>query len=353
MIEQTGFLYELRPTDYITGASPLDIPEVMPSADWRTYQPAGEKQYKYATFDTMSCTTFSLMNDIETWVTWHKANNHFSQKQLETLNSLGFFADGKFNCSDRFTAIMSGTMSNGNYFQSVIDSARKDGLLPEALLQFGGNSQKEYLDKTLITAEMKATALKILDILDISYEWTDVSKIATSLKQCPIWGAIPAAATHAIEVIAPGMYFDSYEPYVKTLPVVQYAMKVIVKVKPEVTTWKHFKLTEKTGSLGHTIADLKTELVDLMDAMREECGFAWKITSGYRTVAENNALPNASADSAHTTREAVDIYCDDSRKRQILLDVIRKHGINRIGLGKTFIHIDISKTLPQNVTWNY
>lgn len=119
------------------------------------------------------------------------------------------------------------------------------------------------------------------------------------------------------------------------------------------STWKYFKLTEKTGSLGHTIADLKKELVDLMDKMRGECGFSWIITSGYRTVAENNSLPGAVSDSAHTTREAVDIYCVDDRKRQILLDVVRKNGINRIGLGKTFIHIDISKTLPQNVTWNY
>lgn len=352
-IKQTGFLYELRPTDYITGASPLDIPEVMPNADWTLFVPVGEKQYKYATFDTFSCTTFSCLNEIETWVNWHKANSHFTPNQIATMNSLGFFADGKFNASDRFTAITSGTMANGNYFQNVGDAVRHVGLLPEALLPFGGNNQVEYLDKALITPEMTAKALKILDILDISYEWTNVAGIPNSLKQCPIWGAIPETASHAIEVINSTQYFDSYEPYIKTLPVVQYAMKVIVKVKPETRSWKHFKLTEKTGSLGHTISDLKTEFVDLMDKMRDECDFAWVITSGYRTVAENNSLSGAATDSAHTTREAVDIYCIDDRKRQILLDVVRANGINRIGLGKTFIHIDISKTLPQNVTWNY
>lgn len=353
-IPQTGFLYELRPTDFITGASPLDIPEVMPSADWTNYVPTGEKQYKYATFDTFSCTTFSFLNEIETWVNWHKANNHFTQKQIETMNSLGFFADGKFNCSDRFTAITSGTMSNGNYFQNVGDAVRNKGLLPESLLPFGGNSQVEYLDKTLITPEMTAKALKILDILDISYEWTDVATIPNSLKQCPIWGAIPEQASHAIEQVNKDSYFDSYEPYIKPIPVVKYAMKVIVKVKPESKTWKYFKLEEFTNTQKtHTISELKTELVDLMDKMRGECGFPWKIVSGYRTVSENKLTKDAVHDSAHTTREAVDIYCVDSRKRQILLDIVRKNGINRIGIGDTFIHIDISKTLPQNVTWVY
>lgn len=352
-IKQTGFLYKLLPTDYITGASPLDIPEVMPSADWTSFVPTGEKQYKYATFDTMSCTTFSFLNEIETWVNWHKVNNHFTQKQLETMNSLGFFADGKFNCADRFTAITSGTLPNGNYFQNVADAVRNKGLLPEAILPFGGNNQLEYLDVSLITPEMFTNAKKILDILDISYEWTNVDTFPDSLKQCPIWGAIPAQSTHAIEVVSPTQYFDSYEPYIKELPVVQYAMKVIVKVKPEVKSWKYFKLTEKTGTLNHTIADLKPELVDLIDTMRGQCGFAWNITSGYRTVTENNSISGSVIDSAHTTREAVDIYCVDDRKRQILLDVVRANGINRIGLGKTFIHIDISKTLPNNVTWNY
>jgi hypothetical protein len=269
------------------------------------------------------------------------------------MNSLGFFADGKFNCSDRFTAITSGTMPNGNYFQNVGDAVRKYGLLPEALLLFGGNNQAEYLNKALITPEMYAKALKILDILDISYEWTDVSTSDNALKQCPIWCAIPETATHAVEKVFFGFYFDSYEPYVKAIPTQMYAAKVIVKVKPGAKTWKHFKLGEKTGTLGHTIADLKPELVDLMDKMRGECGFAWIITSGFRTVAENNMLPSAAIDSAHTKGEAVDIYCVDNRKRQILLDILRKNGINRIGLGKTFIHIDISKTLPQDVTWNY
>ncbi len=345
MVKQTGFLYELRPTDYITGASPLVIPEVLSTADWTPFVPVGEKQYKYATFDTFSCTTFSFLNAIETWVNWHKENNHFTQGQIEIMNSLGFFADGKFNCSDRFTAITSGTMPNGNYFQNVGDAVRHVGLLPEALLPFGGNSQTEYLDKNLITLDMYAKALKILDILDISYEWTDVSLIPTSLKQCPIWGAIPEQASHAVEVVASNKYFDSYEPYIKQLPVVKYAMKVIVKVKPGVTTYKYFKPSEIVG--------LKSELVAILDKMRGECGFPFVITSGFRTVAKNNSLSDSVTDSAHLSGLAVDIAIADSARRAIFDKVRIANGINRIGIGSNFVHIDISKTLPQDVMWTY
>lgn len=234
MQKQSGFLYKLQPTDYITGASPIVGVEINSKGDWTAYLPTGEKQYKYATFDTMSCTTFSFLNAIETSVNFLRVNNKLSAEQIATLNTLGFYADGRFNCSDRFTAIMSGTMPNGNYFQNVGDSVRKDGLLPEGLLPFGGNTQAEYLNKTLITEEMKATAKKILNILDIKYEWTSVDDFKNQLKQCPIQGAIPEQASHAVMIPVYNKYFDSYEPYLKNLPVVKYAMKVIVTVKTPV-----------------------------------------------------------------------------------------------------------------------
>lgn len=349
MLKQSGFLYELRPKDFIAGSnSPIVGVEINSKGDWTAYLPTGEKQYKYATFDTMSCTTFSFLNAIETSVNFFRANNKLSAEQIATLNSLGFYGDGKFNCSDRYTAIMSGTMPNGNYFQNVGDSVRKDGLLPEGLLPFGGNTQAEYLNKSLITAEMKATAKKILDILDISYEWTSVEDFKTQLKQCPIQGAIPEQATHAVMIPVYNKYFDSYEPYLKSLPVVKYAMKVLVKVKPATPKYKHFNTKSDPKMIG-----IKDELMKIVDTMRDECGFPFVITSGYRTPEYNATLKDSVSDSAHCTGEAIDLACTDSTRRMKMIESALKNGINRIGVSGTFLHFDISKDKPQGVIWTY
>lgn len=359
-IEQTGFLYKLQETDFITGSSPLVIPDVNTMADWRDFLPEGEKQYKYATFDTMSCTTFSALNIIEIWVKWHKSKGNFTKKQIETLNSLGFFADGSLNASDRFTAIMSGTMVNGNYFQNVLDSIRKDGLLPEVLLPFGGNSWSEYHNKSIITQDMKDKAKKILEILDISYEWTSIENINNDLKKCPIQGAIPFDASHAIAIPAPGVYFDSYEPHIKTLPTVRYAMKIIVGVKKEIEpvlshTYKYFNPKSDPKMVG-----VKHETMVRLDALRADLELYKKyfspvmiISSGVRTKKENDQLKDSASNSGHLRGWEVDILCTDSSKRDKMIELSYKHGFTRRGMGKDFVHLGLDPSLPQNVMWNY
>jgi len=114
---------------------------------------------------------------------------------------------------------------------------------------------------------------------------------------------------------------------------------------PTQTTYKYFKPSEIVG--------LKPELVSLLDKMRGECGFPFIITSGFRSVAYNSTIKSAVLDSAHTTGEAVDISITDSIKRDKFITVLKANGITRYGIGTTFIHVDISKTLAQNVCWVY
>lgn len=98
---------------------------------------------------------------------------------------------------------------------------------------------------------------------------------------------------------------------------------------------------------------LKPELWALLDKMRGECGFPFIINSGFRTKAENDALKDSASDSAHLSGLAVDISIKNSSQRFKLIEVAFKNGIKRIGISKTFVHIDTSKTLPQNVMWDY
>lgn len=355
MIKQTGFLFELREKDFILGvSSPITGVEYIQDGNWKPYQPDGEKQYKYATFDTFSCTSFSFANIVETIVNYFDKNNMWYPGQREKLNSLGFYADGKFNISDRALAIMSGTMPNGNYFQNVGDACRKQGLLPEALLPFGGNNQVEYLNKALITPEMASKAKEILEILDISYEWLVITQeqlglINDKLKQVPLWAAIPIPGTHAVEIIAPGEYFDSYDnPYIKPLGQISYVMKVNVSIKKPVAKYKYFNTKSDPKMIG-----VSEDLMYKLDAMRTECGFPFRITSGFRTVAYNNTLKNSVEDSAHTLGLAVDLYCTDSNKRDKIVESAKRQGITRIGLASTFVHVDIDANKPQQVLWLY
>ena len=98
---------------------------------------------------------------------------------------------------------------------------------------------------------------------------------------------------------------------------------------------------------------LKPELWTLLDKLREECGFPFIITSGLRSETENKALNGSVSDSAHLSGLAVDLSITDSLKRFKLIDISLKNGIKRIGVGKTFIHIDIDSSKPQNVCWLY
>ena len=124
--------------------------------------------------------------------------------------------------------------------------------------------------------------------------------------------------------------------------------KYFIEGKPEkcledfkVKTWKYFKLSEKTGSLGHTVADLDTKLVDMLDELRGICGFPFKITSGYRTVAENAKVGGVD-ESSHTKRLAVDISCTDSNRRVKIVCEAYKMGFIGIGIDKNFVHLDIA-----------
>lgn len=351
-MQQSGFLYKFDPRDYKTGASPLGWDVLVPSGDWRPYVPSDEKQHNL-TFDTMSCTTFSALNVIEFTVNYFLKEKKLSASQLATLTELGFIENGRFNASDRFTAIMSGTMPNGNYAQNVMDSVRKDGLLAEKYFPFQGNSWAEYHDKLKITEAMKVKAKKILDIFDFAYEWVPVNSygtdLAEALKQSPVQVAVTKESpTHMIMLPHMEWEYETYEPHLrKRNRTIAYAMKIQVKAKTPPPTYTYFSQAEVAQW------KLKPEMWTLLDKIRGEFGYPIRITSGLRTQAENDALKDSVSDSAHLSGLACDIFCIYSDKRFKLIDVARKNGVNRIGVGKGFIHLDIDPTKPKEVMWTY
>jgi zinc D-Ala-D-Ala carboxypeptidase len=107
--------------------------------------------------------------------------------------------------------------------------------------------------------------------------------------------------------------------------------------------WKYFAPDEVQG--------LDTELCAMLDRARGLAGIPFIITSGLRTVAENEALSESVKDSAHLSGHAVDLACADSVLRYAMLRGLLLAGFHRIGIYSAHVHADNDLSLPPNVIW--
>lgn len=113
---------------------------------------------------------------------------------------------------------------------------------------------------------------------------------------------------------------------------------------------KYFKENEvncKCGC-GMTIND---NLKVLIDKLREDIKMPLVINSGARCTNHNKKV-GASATSSHTKGLAVDIKANSDLTKAKIIHYATKLGINRIGIAKNFIHIDIDKNKSPAV-WDY
>ena len=94
-----------------------------------------------------------------------------------------------------------------------------------------------------------------------------------------------------------------------------------------------------------------SKLITLLDALRDDLGEPMVITSGYRCPEHNEAV-GGSENSSHLKGLAADISCATSHDRFKLLSVLFKY-FDRIGIAKTFIHVDIDEDKPKQLTWTY
>lgn len=118
---------------------------------------------------------------------------------------------------------------------------------------------------------------------------------------------------------------------------------------------KYFKLSEfdcptDSGSGENMCLSFLSKL----DGARELAGVSFKITSGYRTPKHNTSIGGVK-NSSHTNIpcNACDISTPDSSTRHKIISSLLKVGINRIGIGKNFIHCDTDKKKSPNIIWHY
>ena len=75
-------------------------------------------------------------------------------------------------------------------------------------------------------------------------------------------------------------------------------------------------------------------------------------TSGFRSE-EWELKQGRDGTSSHTKGLAIDLKAEDSPTRYKLINSLLSVGLNRIGIGKNFIHVDMDKDKSPKVIWHY
>lgn len=106
------------------------------------------------------------------------------------------------------------------------------------------------------------------------------------------------------------------------------------------TKYKHFKPLEFTCCVPRCdIQDMDAAFLAMLDNAREYAGLPFVLNSCYRSV-EYEKSKGRTGLSSHCKGCAADIRCTDSRKRFVIVNALIAAGFQRIGIAKTYIHVD-------------
>ena len=102
------------------------------------------------------------------------------------------------------------------------------------------------------------------------------------------------------------------------------------------------------------VRELSADFGQLLDDLRRGLGRPVVVTSGLRCPKWNERIGGDAKGGAHIRGYAVDLAVKNSSERfEVLRAVFGTRFFHRIGLGKTFIHLDTDPGLDQNVVWLY
>lgn len=102
---------------------------------------------------------------------------------------------------------------------------------------------------------------------------------------------------------------------------------------------------------GCSLSDMHPELLERLDYARSLYGKPIQINSAYRSI-EYERKRGRAGSSSHCKGLAVDVKCFDSADRLGLVQSFLRAGFRRIGIAKSFIHVDIDSSKPKCL-WLY
>jgi len=115
---------------------------------------------------------------------------------------------------------------------------------------------------------------------------------------------------------------------------------------------EHFRRGEFACRCGCGADGVDRRLVESLETVREVLGRPMRIVSGVRCAAHNAAV-GGKPGSAHLAGLAADVAAADGRERFLLVDLAVAAGFRRIGVARDFVHLDLSRELPEPSLWLY
>lgn len=100
-----------------------------------------------------------------------------------------------------------------------------------------------------------------------------------------------------------------------------------------------------------SLSDMSDELLERLDTARAYLGAPIFINSAYRSK-EYELQHGREGTSSHVLGLAVDIRCNTSEYRLQLVKSLFRAGFRRIGIARSFVHVDIDKNKPHSL-WLY
>jgi uncharacterized protein YcbK (DUF882 family) len=120
--------------------------------------------------------------------------------------------------------------------------------------------------------------------------------------------------------------------------------------KEKSLTLKYFTLDEfdckETGQ-----NKMSNNFLIMIDRLREECGFPFVITSGFRAP-EHSAEKDKLTKGRHTQGIAADIAVSNGYQRYRIVEKAIELGFKGIGVAKGFVHVDL-RNVEDPVMWTY
>ena len=119
------------------------------------------------------------------------------------------------------------------------------------------------------------------------------------------------------------------------------------KMFPKGQLTDHFSKKEFDCQCGCVTGEISMELVQKLEKARLDYGSGMRINSGIRCLEHNRKIGSKDT-SSHIKCVAADVGCTNMEDRLKLLSILLKY-FKRVGINKSFIHVDVDTEKPNGV----